>query len=271
MFFFGLNSDPCGQNISLKMSKFPNRTRTDGRLTLLAVWSGEKWIEMRKGQVVRIEISLNKIKNLRNPSVNFGDCEWALLAEGLFNQLCVGVRRFDGWRRCAGRSAPSARSSRATSAVVRRWVAAVFVHWRHINRKGLRHLMDARRGRRINIPWTWAILSALFPSLGKRLSNRKSKSQSRLAAVEDSPLPSGGWTFSLLPTSLQEGEDEEEEEEDDGRRDAAGTPTESLGKRILFRPDQMQTKSLAVSQEWRSPLLPDECQSHDAQNTIKMK
>jgi hypothetical protein len=72
-----------------------------------------------------------------------------------------------------------------------------------------------------------------------------------LAAVEDSlllllppppPLPSGGWTFSLLPTSLQEDKDGEDE---DGRRDAAtGTPTESLGKRILFRPDQRVKKSL---------------------------
>ena len=97
-----------------------------------------------------------------------------------------------------------------------------------------------------------AILSALFPSLGNRLSNRKSKSQSRLAAVEDSlappplPLPSGGWTFSLLPNSLQEDKDDEGEDERSSRDDTAavvvGTPTESLGKRILFRPDQMKTK-----------------------------
>lgn len=96
-----------------------------------------------------------------------------------------------------------------------------------------------------------AILSALFPSLGKRLSNRKSKSQSRLAAVEDSlappplPLPSGGWTFSLLPNSLQEDKDDEGEDERSSRDDTAavvGTPTESLGKRILFRPDQMKNK-----------------------------
>jgi hypothetical protein len=72
-----------------------------------------------------------------------------------------------------------------------------------------------------------------------------------LAAVEDSlapppplPLPSGGWTFSLLPNSLQEDKDDEGEDE---RRDvaaaaAAGTPTESLGKRILFRPDQIKKK-----------------------------
>ena len=97
-----------------------------------------------------------------------------------------------------------------------------------------------------------AILSALFPSLGNRLSNRKSKSQSRLAAVEDSlappplPLPSGGWTFSLLPNSLQEDKDDEGEDERSSRDDTAavvvGTPTESLGKRILFRPDQMKKK-----------------------------
>jgi hypothetical protein len=71
-----------------------------------------------------------------------------------------------------------------------------------------------------------------------------------LAAVEDSlapppplPLPSGGWTFSLLPNSLQEDKDDEGEDE---RRDvaaAAGTPTESLGKRILFRPDQIKKKT----------------------------
>ena len=97
-----------------------------------------------------------------------------------------------------------------------------------------------------------AILSALLPSLGNRLSNRKSKSQSRLAAVEDSlappplPLPSGGWTFSLLPNSLQEDKDDEGEDERSSRDDTAavvvGTPTESLGKRILFRPDKMKKK-----------------------------
>lgn len=93
-------------------------------------------------------------------------------------------------------------------------------------------------------------MSALFPSLGKRLSNRKSKSQRRLAAVEDSllppppplPLPSGGWTFSLLPTSLQEDKDDEDATMDDGRsEDAIGT-TESLGKRILFQPDSIERK-----------------------------
>ena len=93
-------------------------------------------------------------------------------------------------------------------------------------------------------------MSALFPSLGKRLSNRKSKSQSRLAAVEDSlappplPLPSGGWTFSLLPNSLQEDKDDEGEDGDERRDVTAGTPTESLGKRILFRPDQIKKKIL---------------------------
>jgi len=70
-----------------------------------------------------------------------------------------------------------------------------------------------------------------------------------LAAVEDSlappplPLPSGGWTFSLLPNSLQEDKDDEGEDE---RTDVAGTPTESLGKRILFRPDQIKKKKKLV-------------------------
>ena len=86
-----------------------------------------------------------------------------------------------------------------------------------------------------------AILSLLFPSFGSKLSSRKSRSQRRLAAVEDSPLlttsVAAGWTFSLLPNSLQV--DDPDVRVTAAEDDADATTTadvESLGKRILLRP-----------------------------------
>jgi hypothetical protein len=57
--------------------------------------------------MVKEKCRIDENDNLRNPSVNFGDCQRTLLAESLFNELGVGVRRLDGWWRRAGTSASS--------------------------------------------------------------------------------------------------------------------------------------------------------------------